>query len=132
MRESSAERMAADPEVRSMAALCGMDVDDFILEQLLADFRPADAARARSSLIAAPRGVMPMGRWVVLESTSRNLHPRNVHPSYLCFQIAKVQAICEGYPRGPSRLSGVMRLPVTFRRVLRFFQSASGIHSMRF
>lgn len=49
-RESSAERMAADPEVRAMAALCGMDVDDFILEQLLADFRPADPAGAYSPL----------------------------------------------------------------------------------
>lgn len=36
--------MAADPEVRSMAALCGMDVDDFVMEQLLASCQPADSA----------------------------------------------------------------------------------------
>ena len=41
---AAVERMAADPDVRAMAELCGMDIEPFIVEQLFASFQPAQGA----------------------------------------------------------------------------------------
>ena len=41
---AAVERMAADPDVRAMAELCGMDIESFIVEQLSASFQPAQGA----------------------------------------------------------------------------------------
>lgn len=48
---AAAERMVADPDVRLMAELCGMDLESFILEQLSASFQPSHGTPGTSSIL---------------------------------------------------------------------------------